>query len=56
MGTSSTIAPVRATKRSHFIAQKMFAASTPMPRSTENSYLVNEIGFLHEDILAAKVS
>jgi hypothetical protein len=31
----------------------MFAAGAPVPRSAKNLYLVNEIAFLHENLLAA---
>jgi hypothetical protein len=31
----------------------MFAAGTPVPRSAKNLYLVYEIAFLHENLLAA---
>jgi hypothetical protein len=34
----------------------MFTAGTAMPGSAKNPYLVNKIAFLHEIILAAKVS
>jgi hypothetical protein len=34
----------------------MFTTRTPMPCSAKNLYLVNEIAFLHENLLAAKVS
>jgi hypothetical protein len=34
----------------------MFTAGTPVPRSAKNLYLVNKIAFLHENLLAAKVS
>jgi hypothetical protein len=33
----------------------MFAAGAPMSASAKNSYLVNEIAFLHKNLLAAKV-
>jgi len=34
----------------------MFTAGTPMSRPAKYPYLVNKIGFLHENLLAAKVS
>jgi hypothetical protein len=33
----------------------MFAAGAAVPASTKNSYLVNEIAFLHKKSFAAKV-
>jgi hypothetical protein len=56
MSASATIASIRPSKCSHFIPQEMFTAGTPMPRSAKNPYLVDEIAFLHENLLAAKVS
>jgi hypothetical protein len=53
MGASATITSIRPSKCGHFIPQKMFAAGTPVPRSTKNLYLVYEIGLLHENLLAA---
>jgi len=34
----------------------MFTAGTSMSRPAKDPYLVNEIAFLHENLLAAKVS
>jgi hypothetical protein len=49
MSSSSSISSIRSPEGRHFIPEKMFTASAPMPGSAKNSYLVDKIAFLHKN-------
>jgi len=49
MSSPSAIASIGSPEGRHFVPEKMFTASAPMPGSAKNPYLVDKIAFLHKN-------